>query len=685
MSQANQAYGKTLPVKFYDQVELISANFDAHLELVNEVRELYKDRVALEREYATKLQALAKKAAERKSKLELRLVLGSEPTKAWTEASLKQNTLNAAYGEMVESMLNTSQDHINVADALTTQVVEVLKVVERRNEDAQKKEMQFFHKLTTDRDRVYADRAKSKQKYDEECIEVDTNKQKQSRAQDDRHAERVSRQAEQQRNEMLNSKNLYIISTALANTAKAKYFDVDIPDLENVGASVQLDHAELTLFASAYVGITVDIYTYGLKWVSSEVLQSRLVGRFTKVLLHAQALQLSHLDVLKGRLTGVEASLNHVDPPKDQDLFIDFNVRPFSAPPDWDFEPCHSFYDTDAMITEPTPKVFLQNKLRRSQAKLQELGPLIDSKAREHEQLEKLVAAYTADKSLGNIDDITDNYLEASHQFTLYKTSETILNAEIDTILKAVEGDLGAQQPHTFKSSSFSIPTTCGYCKTSIWGLSKQGKTCKACNLSVHAKCELKVPADCQRASGMNRTESTLSTTSRHTSRASSNFREVTPIMEAATPSSFVHPSESEKEITYPTAKVIYDFVATSEFELSVSDGAVVHVLEPDDGSGWVKVADGHGADGLVPASYLDHQGTQSTDKSTRQQGSGKHVKAIYQYVANGPDELGLEEGEVIELSSGPTGGQHYGEGWWEGFNAKGDKGIFPSNYVEAV
>jgi Phorbol esters/diacylglycerol binding domain (C1 domain) len=30
-------------------------------------------------------------------------------------------------------------------------------------------------------------------------------------------------------------------------------------------------------------------------------------------------------------------------------------------------------------------------------------------------------------------------------------------------------------------------------CKTSIWGLSKQGKTCKLCGLSVHSKCELKV------------------------------------------------------------------------------------------------------------------------------------------------------------------------------------------------
>lgn len=42
-------------------------------------------------------------------------------------------------------------------------------------------------------------------------------------------------------------------------------------------------------------------------------------------------------------------------------------------------------------------------------------------------------------------------------------------------------------------------------------------------------------------------------------------------------------------------------------------------------------------------------------------------VKALYAYEAQSADELGLKEGELIELSSGPSGGQLYGQGWWEG------------------
>jgi formin-binding protein 1 len=75
-------------------------------------------------------------------------------------------------------------------------------------------------------------------------------------------------------------------------------------------------------------------------------MQSRLVQRFSTILAHAQALQLSHLDVLRSRLNAVEASVNAMDPSRDQALFIDYNIRPFSTPPDYQFEPCVNFYDT---------------------------------------------------------------------------------------------------------------------------------------------------------------------------------------------------------------------------------------------------------------------------------------------------------------------------------------------------
>lgn len=78
----------------------------------------------------------------------------------------------------------------------------------------------------------------------------------------------------------------------------------------------------------------------------SEELQTRLVENCTNILLRAQTVQVSHQEVLKDRLASVTAALDGIQPHKDQNLFINLNIRPFSLPIDWNFEPCTSHYDT---------------------------------------------------------------------------------------------------------------------------------------------------------------------------------------------------------------------------------------------------------------------------------------------------------------------------------------------------
>ncbi|EPQ50992.1 hypothetical protein GLOTRDRAFT_141152, partial [Gloeophyllum trabeum ATCC 11539] len=648
---SNQSYGSNLP----DQVELIADVSTKQLELLSDVRDLYRDRAALERDYAVKLQALASKASEKKSKNITPLVLGTEPTKAWDENVIQRSSLNNAYDQLISSLNESAEDHITLADGLNSKVADALKTTESKHAELKKKQMQFFQKLLTERDRVYSERAKSKQKYDEECMELEAYRQKQGRAQDDRHADRAARQYEQQQNDMLNSKNIYLVSIEIANKVKSKFYNEDLPALEN----------------------------------QFQNLQTQLINQLTEILSQAQDLHVAHLDALKGRIANVQDRLKKVDAKRDQDLFIDHNIRPFAPPSDWQFEPCKSHYDTGDLSVEPGPKVFLQNKLSKCRGKLQELAPLLDTKRNEVERFSKLVTAYTDDASLGNTGDVLDSYLDAQHQLTSYATSACILQAEIDTIVGALGGDEGAQQPHSFKNSSFSIPTQCGYCKSSIWGLSKQGKTCRLCGLSVHSKCELKVPAEC-----------TGSREGRH--RSSASISRISTILDRSridapqtpTASSFVQSDSSAhaEEANCPVAKVLFEFSASSPFELSVDDGATVRVLEEDDGSGWVKVGDTSGGKGLVPASYIQYLNSSELDENGPQANSAlsvgdsqKYVKGIYDYAAQGTDELDIRVGELIQLTSGPSGGQNYAEGWWEGIDSTGKTGIFPSNYVEVV
>jgi len=42
-------------------------------------------------------------------------------------------------------------------------------------------------------------------------------------------------------------------------------------------------------------------------------------------------------------------------------------------------------------------------------------------------------------------------------------------------------------------------------------------------------------------------------------------------------------------------------------------------------------------------------------------------VRGLYDYHSQGPEELDVSEGVRIELTSGPSGGRNYAEGWWEG------------------
>lgn len=126
------------------------------------------------------------------------------------------------------------------------------------------------------------------------------------------------------------------------------------------------------------------------------MIQAQLTDRFAQTLIQAQNLQSSHLDVLKRHLGAVEKSLVEISPSKDQDLFIEYNIRPFTVPADLKFEPCSNFYDAvsnvtvgrasadsnqDNMSVEPAPKVFIQNRLAKSQQKLKELNPIISNKS----------------------------------------------------------------------------------------------------------------------------------------------------------------------------------------------------------------------------------------------------------------------------------------------------------------
>ena len=54
----------------------------------------------------------------------------------------------------------------------------------------------------------------------------------------------------------------------------------------------------------------------------------------------------------------------------------------------------------------------------------------------------------------------------------------------------------------------------------------------------------------------------------------------------------------------------------------NIADGMNVRILETDDGSGWVKVADQDGNSGLIPASYIQTAQGGSADTNSGERGT---------------------------------------------------------------
>jgi hypothetical protein len=131
---------------------------------------------------------------------------------------------------------------------------------------------------------------------------------------------------------------------------------------------------------------------------------------------------------------------------------------------------------------------------------------------------------------------------------------------------------------------------------------------------------------------------------------------------------------------------------------MSINEGEDLVVLEPDDGSGWVKVKAPSGdRAGLVPATYIDilepvtrtesrssgtagASGSKKKGPSVAPKRGGKKVEymvAVYDFDATAPDELTIRTGDKIVIMK-----EDSGDGWTVG-ELNGMSGSFPTSYAQ--
>ncbi|KAJ6027008.1 hypothetical protein N7499_005113 [Penicillium canescens] len=705
---------------------------------VDEIHQFYRERSAIEKEYAAKLTALCKKYYDRKSKKISPLSVGDTPT-------LTPGSLESASLTTWTTQLNAVESHAAERDKfgsdLVVQVADPLKHAAAQYEEIRKCHVDYHGKLEKEREAAYGDLKKAKGKYDGACQEVESRRKKMESSFD--HGKSKAQTAYQQQIlEMNNYKNLYLISINVTNKLKEKFYHEYVPEI--------LD---------------------GLQSLN----ETRVAKMNTMWTLAAQ-LEKSCLANSTEHMANLLVEIPRNNPRLDSLMFLQHNVTQSQEPANLGFEPSPVWHDDASIITDEAAKVFLRNVLGKSKGQVRELRVEADKKKREVEASKKVREAIQSGKDNRNELDVVRSIFYM--QEALHEVDRKWVTAEVETAtIMAVAGDLsfGAQN-HNFRSQTFKIPTNCDLCGERIWGLSAKGFDCRDCGYTCHSKCQMKVPAECpgeqskedkkklkatrqEQAGAMpaididsptasarptsltrQNTMNSLSSgyaasTTRSVSNVASQPTPENPEEEAPTPVAETKPAaakrhrvlappptaymaappptESSSKSKEPRGKMLYAYQATGSDELTVEDGDDVVIVQADDGSGWMRVRTG-GNEGLVPTAYVeaaptpspvpspspamtDRPGSVYSNSSASLAGSAaqkrvgpavaprrgakklQYVEALYEYEARSDMEWNMAEGDRFVLINKDSG-----DGWADVERGGVTKSV-PANYIQEV
>ncbi|KAI7852598.1 hypothetical protein BDC45DRAFT_607176 [Circinella umbellata] len=673
------------------------------IQQLQQFRNFVRDRSQIEKDYAQKLENLAKKYSPSSKNAEVNMNEDAD----WT--STDSSTANAAWFSIVDQTHRISKCHYQLVDELNIDIIEVLKSTAARKEDARKKHVAFYQKLKAERDKTYAEKDKAKTAYHDACVEIQNVRNKIAKGTGDH--DKYQRQLENVILECNNKKNSYLLLLSTATAEKEKYFEEDLPILGD-----QLQDLDTTRILAQQ-----KIYRDYIAKMSGTIAQ------------------------VKKHYTDALATVDQMDPTADESMFqasLDpAEQREQGEHATFAFMPWNGgsnaadmAVDTvDTLVIDEPSVIFLNNKLIKDRRQLDKLGDELSQNSAKMQELETIVDR-TDDRTSAEYDIARERLAETTRNIAMLSTQKARAKSEVDLIIRNI-GDSGlSAQTHSFKASSFTIPTTCDYCNNTIWGLSKQGLTCKACGLNCHAKCEMKVAPNCSKVKGK--------IDRYHPSPAPQPSPSATPRSSIATkPSSLptsptaAAPPTPKGATMIPVASALqvhalYDYSSQSADELSITEGEELKIIgsEDDGENGWLKVARGNDV-GYVPANYItfdqsspptsQKSNSSNDNKSTSVTGSPpliqqQHlqeqptqpqqiptqqtapasppldtqspppsppntcdiVTAIYNFDAVNADELTLREGDKIIVIRKDD------SGWWEG-TVNGQSGVFPANYVQ--
>ncbi|KAI9140317.1 hypothetical protein BKA69DRAFT_515846 [Paraphysoderma sedebokerense] len=699
-----------------DGLTIVNSHLSNGLGFLYEVRDFVKEKHQIEKEYARNLEMLVKKHSLKLDKKARELSVGASapPT---PDPEVVISSLMQSWTEILSKTETIAKERATYSENLLTEIADKLKSTFYKKEEARKKHLQFASKITTDRDRILTEKDKAKQAYDESCEAVEAAKLRHEKA-DEKSAEKLKKAWNQAIVDMNNAKNAYLLSIAAANAAKKSFYLSEMPFV--------LDEMQ-------------DLEERRIENIKT------LLGEYLRLELVTTQQTQTHIQNLQGVVTKInpkeDTSLFIGVNKHEWHEPSDFAFEPTGLWRDTGdmitddyckivLQNSHGKLlkkraDVSNEITAKTKEIEAVEKLMDAYKKNTSLGEYEDvkehlldglrhistcqtAKSRYESQISTIVAAIGDDSANQKRHDFrpTSFALPASCescQTKIWGLSKQGLvckdcgyTCHQKCEMKVPPNCSSGPRPHSkvgssaldlsnYTVTSGSAPSSSSSSSTDTPTLSTTPKKSNILSSKLNTTLITESPRQTTiETNSVSRVKSTISKSESETPDSTA-----TPLKPYSIPSLSLLSPISPTSLTFDFASkkttVLYDYVPAADRtdELNVAAGDVVEILESDDGSGWLKVKNKKGEEGLIPASYCEmgegEGGASSNKENTSGPTSaepGSKVRALYSYTAQTEVELTIQEGDEIEITS-----KDCGDGWWEG-KLNGKVGQFPASYV---
>lgn len=607
-----------------DSYKLTSKWVNNGINWLQDISDFYQERSNLEKEYLTKLKELTKKYFDKKSKLSASLSVGDEP--AITPGSLENASL-VLWTDLLTQTEAIADEKSNLSREFQSKIADNLITLKNKCERVANLANSINDYLVEEKNKFEDEVNKTKKHYDSLCQTTETARDKNEKAPNDKHQKKL----DEKQVIMNNGKNEYLIKINVANRLKDKYYYQDVPEILDYLQELNEDRVEL----------------------------------MNKLLKNASIIERNSADKVKEKLHAIDQTIEQNNPKLDITMFIKHNAVDWKEPQDFYFIPCSFWHDDESLIIKEPELTELKKKLSIASNEYYKFEQsCIDVKQKLEESTNK------RKRDNENITLKFDTGLQGSlsilHKFMKEDTNRVKNEVEIEVIQNfAGDKDLTYVAPVKEKKSRFGFLTG-NHKKSQSGGGGGGGATQLDASSEVHSLNPVKTSTSLH--SGifdLRRNKSIASTVSGGAGNGAASIQ----------------------------ARALYDYTAAGSDETTIVAGDQLSVIEEDDGSGWTMV-NGPQGQGLVPTSYIEitSRGPPPLSQQPQQKKKGpsvaprrgakkvQYLEALYDYTADGDDEISITAGDRIVLVQDDTDGS----GWTEG-ELNGQTGMFPTSYVKKI